>query len=91
MELYGQKSQYRFRVIFLLRVPNVVAENPELKDKSPFKEILAKNFTTLKDMTEKEAMDLIATTHSNISEIEFDNLVKKGLKMPLIQKQKDSL
>ena len=27
-------------------------------------------------MTEKEAMDLIVTTHSNISEIEFNNLVK---------------
>ena len=59
------------------KVPTVVAKNPELRDKSPFKEILAKNFTALKDMTEKEAMDLIVTTHSNISEIEFDNLVKK--------------
>ncbi len=59
------------------RVPSVVAKNPELKNISPFKEILAKNFTALKDMTEKEAMDLIVTTHSNISEIEFDNLVKK--------------
>ena len=59
------------------RVPTVVAKNPELKNVSPFKEILTKNFTALKDMTEKEAMDLIVTTHSNISEIEFDNLVKK--------------
>jgi len=59
------------------RVPTVVAKNPELKNISPFKEILAKNFTALKDMTEKEAMDLIVTTHSNISEMEFDNLVKK--------------
>jgi hypothetical protein len=59
------------------RVPTVVAQNPELKDKSPFKEILANNLTVVKDMTEKEAMDLIVTTHSNISVIEFDNLVKK--------------
>jgi hypothetical protein len=59
------------------RVPTVVAKNPELKNVSPFKEILANNLTALKDMTEKEAMDLIVTTHSNISEIEFDNLVKK--------------
>ena len=58
------------------RVPTIVAENPELKNISPFKEILAKNFTALKGMTEKEAMDLIVTTHSNISEIEFNNLVK---------------
>jgi hypothetical protein len=59
------------------RVPTVVAKNPQLNNISPFKEILAKNFTALKDMTEKEAMDLIVTTHSNISVIEFDNLVKK--------------
>jgi hypothetical protein len=59
------------------RVPTVVAKNPNLKNILPFKEILAKNITALKDMTEKEAMDLIVTTHSNISEIEFDNLVKK--------------
>ncbi|RPI80911.1 MAG: haloacid dehalogenase-like hydrolase [Nitrosopumilales archaeon] len=59
------------------RVPTVVAKNPELKNISPFKEILANNLTALKDMTEKEAMDLIVTTHSNISEIEFNNLVKK--------------
>ena len=59
------------------RVPTVVAKNPELKDKSPFKEILANNFTALKDITEKEIMDLLATTHANISQIEFDNLVMK--------------
>ena len=59
------------------RVPTIVAKNPELKNVSPFKEILANNLTALKDITEKEAMDLIATTHSNISEIEFNNLVKK--------------
>ena len=66
-----------FQVYFSIdRVPTVVATNPELKNISPFKEILAKNFTSLKDMTEKEAMDLIVTTHSNLSEIEFNNLVK---------------
>jgi phosphoserine phosphatase len=57
------------------RVPVVVANNPALKDKSPFKEILEKNFTALKNMTEKDVMELFATTHSNISQIEFDNLV----------------
>ena len=32
------------------RIPTVVAKNPELKDKSPFKEILTNNFTALKDI-----------------------------------------
>jgi haloacid dehalogenase-like hydrolase len=66
-----------FQVYFSIdRVPTIVAQNPELKNISPFKEILANNLTALKGMTEKEAMDLIVTTHSNISEIEFNNLVK---------------
>jgi hypothetical protein len=66
-----------FQVYFSIdRVPTIVAQNPELKNISPFKEILANNLTALKGMTEKEGMDLIVTTHSNISEIEFNNLVK---------------
>ena len=67
-----------FQIYFSIdRVPTIVAKNPELKNISPFKEILANNLTALKGMTEKDAMDLIVTTHSNISEIEFNNLVKK--------------
>ena len=39
------------------RVPEVVAKNPKLKDQSPFREILAKNFTALKNMTEKDVLN----------------------------------
>ena len=35
------------------RVPNIVAKNPELKNISPFKEIMVKNFTALKEYDRK--------------------------------------
>lgn len=57
------------------RVPDVVAKNPSLKDKSPFKQILERNITALMYQTEKDVMDLMMTTHSNISQTEFDTLV----------------
>jgi hypothetical protein len=57
------------------RVPSFIAKNPQLKDRSPFKEILDKNFTALRNMTEKDIMQLLSSTHSNISQTEFDSLV----------------
>ena len=57
------------------RVPEVVAHKPELKGEFPFKEILAKNFTALKNQTEVDVMNLMAVTHSNITQTEFDELV----------------
>jgi hypothetical protein len=57
------------------RVPALIAKNPQLKDRSPFKEILDKNFTALRNMTEKDIMVLLSGTHSNISQTEFDSLV----------------
>jgi hypothetical protein len=57
------------------RVPEVIAKNPRLKDQFPFKEILAKNFTALKNMTEKDALNLMTVTHSNITQTKFDGLV----------------
>lgn len=62
------------------RVPVLVAKNPEIKDRSPFKEILDKNFTALQNITNKDEMELLATTDSNISQAEFDNLVHQWAK-----------
>ena len=57
------------------RVPEVVAKNPNLKDQFPFKEILAKNLTALKNMTEDDALNVMDVTHSNITQTKFDELV----------------
>ena len=75
--LWSEKPLY-FQVYFAIdRVEDLVTKRPELREKSPFKEILENNLTALKDMTEEDAMNLMLTTHSNISQAEFDSLVQQ--------------
>jgi phosphoserine phosphatase len=75
--LWSEKPLY-FQLYFAIdRVPQVVAQRPELKEEFPFKEILEKNLTALKGMDEKDVMNLVLTTHSNISQTEFDSLVQQ--------------
>jgi hypothetical protein len=58
------------------RLENLSIANPNLKQISPYKEFLQKNITALKqELTEKDVVDLIAITHSNISQSEFNNIV----------------
>jgi phosphoglycolate phosphatase-like HAD superfamily hydrolase len=58
------------------RLENLSIANPNLKQISPYKEFLQKNTTALKQqLTEKDVVDLITITHSNISQSEFNNIV----------------
>lgn len=58
--LWPEKPLY-FQIYFALdRVHQAVAENPSLKNKFPFNEILAKNYTALANHTEKDVMNLLA-------------------------------
>jgi phosphoserine phosphatase len=58
------------------RLENLSIANPNLKQISPYKEFLQKNTTALKqELTEKDVLDLITITHSNISQSEFNNIV----------------
>jgi phosphoserine phosphatase len=58
------------------RLENLSIANPDLKQISPYKEFLQKNTTALKQqLTEKDVVDLITITHSNISQSEFNNIV----------------
>jgi phosphoserine phosphatase len=58
------------------RLENLSIANPNLKQISPYKEFLQKNITALKQqLTEKDVVDLITITHSNISQSEFNNIV----------------
>lgn len=59
------------------RAQQLAAENPELKKISPIKEYLEKNFTALEHVTEKDVMNLMLITHSNITQPEFDKMVQK--------------
>jgi hypothetical protein len=60
------------------RLESLSIANPNLKQISPYKEFLQqKNITALKqqELTEKDVVDLITITHSNISQSEFNNIV----------------
>ena len=60
------------------RLENLSIANPNLKQICPYKEFLQqqKNTTTLKqELNEKDVVDLITITHSNISQSEFNNIV----------------
>jgi hypothetical protein len=59
----------------LERLENLSITYPNLTQQLPFKEFL-QNITALKQqMNEKDVMDLMTVTHSNISQTEFNNLV----------------
>jgi phosphoglycolate phosphatase-like HAD superfamily hydrolase len=78
--LWSEKPLY-FQIYFALdRVPQTIAHNPALKNQFPFNMILQKNFTALSNATEKDIMNLVAATHSNITETEFNNLVHQWSK-----------
>lgn len=66
-----------FQVYFALdRLDKLSLANPNLTQKSPFKEILQQNMSSLNhEMDEKDAIDLMTLTHSNISQTEFNNIV----------------
>ena len=75
--LWSEKS-IPFEGYFALdRLENLSIANPNLKQISPYKEFLQqKNTTTLKqELDEKDVVDLITITHSNISQGEFNNIV----------------
>jgi phosphoserine phosphatase len=58
------------------RLENLSITNPNLTQQSPYREILQQNITALKqEMSEKDVMDLMILTESNISQTEFNNVV----------------
>lgn len=59
------------------RITDLIAKNPELEKASPFKEYLEKKLTSSENPTEKDVMNLMLMTHSNISQPEFDKMVQK--------------
>lgn len=73
--LWSEKPLYFQGYFAFNRVAQVVAQKPELKEEFPFKEILERNYNALKNYTEEDVMKLVAVTHSNISQTEFNDLV----------------
>lgn len=60
----------------LERLENLSITNPNLMQQSPYREVLQQNITALRQqMNEKDVMDLMILTESNISQTVFNNVV----------------
>lgn len=75
--LWSEKPIYFEGFFALERVPEVVNANPELAEKSPFNQILNENYTGLRNITINDILDLVTTTHGNMTQKEFNYLVKE--------------
>jgi phosphoglycolate phosphatase-like HAD superfamily hydrolase len=77
--LWVSHPMYTQVVYCLERVPAVVKEKPELKDKEPFKTVLSGNREAMAKLSMKELEEILAATLSGMSVEEFQAEVKKWL------------
>lgn len=58
------------------RLRELTKSNPIIINQHPkIKEIINKNFTNIHELTEKDVMNIMLITHSNITQTEFDKMV----------------
>ncbi|WP_413577589.1 HAD family hydrolase [Bdellovibrio sp. HCB290] len=60
-----------------VRLKDVLARNPALKNKEPYKTLLRDGKSALPHMTQKQILDIMAVTHSGMSEPDFTKEVKE--------------
>ena len=75
--LWSEKPFYFQGFFSFDRLEELIKDKPQLKQQSPFKEYVGQNYTVLEQLNEKDIMELILITHSNITQIEFNNFVKE--------------
>jgi phosphoserine phosphatase len=68
--LYGQAA------FALARVGELASSHPEWKQKEPFKTVLARDFAGMSKFTEGDWLEIVAVTHSGMSNETFQGLVK---------------
>jgi hypothetical protein len=77
--MWSEKPIY-FQVFFILdRLEELSKSNPEIKQNPLVEQLLKKNFTNLQ-LSEKDVMSLALLTESNITQPEFNNMVKMWAK-----------
>jgi phosphoglycolate phosphatase-like HAD superfamily hydrolase len=77
--LWVEHPMYTQVVYCLERVPAVVKEKPELKDREPFKTVMSGNREAMARLSMKELEEILAVTLSGMSVDEFQAEVKKWL------------
>jgi hypothetical protein len=65
------------QLFFLIeRVDALVARDPSLKDRQPYKALIARDLATLRSLGKKALLELAFATHSGMSEDEFDKIAR---------------
>jgi phosphoglycolate phosphatase-like HAD superfamily hydrolase len=77
--LWVEHPIYTQVVYCLDRVPAVVKDKPELRDKEPFKTVLSGNREAIAKLSMKELEEILATTLTGMSVVEFQADVKQWL------------
>src|SRR5215475_12929266 len=77
--LWVEHPMYTQVVYCLERVPAVVKERPELKDREPFKTVLSGNRAAIAKMPMKDLEEILAATLTGMSVDDFQADVKKWL------------
>lgn len=70
--LWVEQPTYNQVLFVIARVEDLAANDPSLPQKQPFKAILEKDMAYLSQLSEADAMELIAVTHSNITQEQFE-------------------
>src|SRR5262245_3461549 len=77
--LWVEHPMYTQVMYCLERVPHVVKEKPELKDKEPFKTVMSGNREAIAKLSLKELEEILAATLTGMSVDDFQAEVKKWL------------
>lgn len=77
--LWVEHPMYAQEVYCLDRVPAVVKEKPELKDRQPFKTVLSGDLEAIEKLPMKDLEEILAYTLSGMTVDEFQSDVKKWL------------
>jgi len=77
--LWTEHPLYAQAMFALERVGQLAPQNPEWKDKQPFKAVLERDHEAMGKFTEQDWMEIVAATHAGMSTEEFHTLVKQWL------------
>ncbi|WP_413586644.1 HAD family hydrolase [Bdellovibrio sp. HCB274] len=66
-----------------VRLKDVLARNPAMKNKEPYRTLLREGKSALPHMTQKQILDIMAVTHSGMSEPDFTKEVQEFFKTAL--------
>ncbi|RWO57365.1 HAD family hydrolase [Mesorhizobium sp.] len=77
--LWGEQPLY-FQLLFAVdRVKAMAPQHPEWKDKEPFASLLKGDIKTALSGGEPAIMDIVMTTHSGMTTVEFDQIVREWI------------